>query len=620
MAEGWSNRRIRILGVMASVLLSVLAVIVSEYLLHRSIRTEMVIRAFVISAGISVVMTKVYAGFVNRLRQTEAALRNSEAKNRAILQALPDLMFQFSLDGRFLDYHAARGANLWYPPEAFLGKSVYEVFPHPFADQAIDYIQKAASTRQIQCYEYQNPEDAQQYYEARIVMLQEESVLVIIRDITAQKTTEVALQNERAMLTQRVAERTAELHNSNTQLLNALQARDEFLANINHELRTPLTPILVFSDLLHNEHYGPLNERQKQVSANIKESAQHLLELLSDILDFSDIKSGELKLEIELVNVNDICWSSLRQIEPAARNKRIHMSMALDNAVTTVRADAQRLKQILNNLLKNAIKFTPNGGTVGLEVHGDLATRTACFSVWDTGIGIDVEQLPQIFQPFNQIQPSLTREQEGAGIGLALVRYLVELHNGSVTVESQVGQGSRFTVSMPWIPIPAHAGTMNTDILSKVETTTPSINSIPMILVVEDNAMNRKVLCHMLNMAGYATLVASDGAAAIDALRTHRPDLVLMDIRMPGMDGLEATRRIRADAELSATPIIAVTALTMPGDRERCLAAGVNHYLSKPMDMQELLKIIADILAPQSTESASTKQISPPAPTPPAPD
>ncbi len=598
MMEKWSTRRIEIAVVMISIVFTELIVVGTEYLFHRSIRAESVIRAFLIALSLSTLIARAFAVFINRLRQTESALRNSEAENRAILQTLPDMMFQLSLDGRFLHYHAAKDADLWRSPEDFINKSVYQVFPQPIADQVMESIAEAARTHHIQYYEYQLPGDTQHYYEARMVMLQADSVLVIVRDISAQKATETTLYAERNSLAERVEERTAALHATNVQLLQALQTRNEFLANINHELRTPLTPILAFADLLENEHYGPLNKRQKQISANIKKSAQDLLEFVNNILDFSDIKAGKMQLEIETFDVTDLCQTSLRQIEYAARKKDLRVSSTLDSAITTIQADPQRVKQMLNHLLKNAIKFTPNGGAIGLEVRGDATTHTVHFSVWDTGIGIDAAYLSQLFQPFSQLQANLNREYEDAGLGLALVHYLAELHGGSVTVESQVGQGSRFTIALPWNIPPTQPEADDTPV-PPLTTTTPSQTSRqPLILVVEDNPMNRKVLCHMLNMAGYATVVAEDGATAIEMTREHRPDLVLMDIQMPGMNGLEATRRIRADAELRDTPIIAVTALTMPGDRERSLEAGVNQYLSKPMDMQQLLKMIDDILHP----------------------
>ena len=609
--ENWSTRRIAIAVVIVSIVLAELIVVGSEYLLHGSIQPESVIRAFLIALTISALMTRIHAIFIDRLRLAEAALRKSEAENRAILQALPDVMLQLSVDGQFLQYHAANDAILWRPPEEIINKSVYEVFPQEPAEQIMSCIDNAVRTQQMQQYEYQLPyPDGPRHFEARLVKLNGNKVLVIVRDISAQKTAEAALYAERTSLTKRVEERTAALHAANAQLLQALQSRDEFLSNVNHELRTPLTPILAFADLLQNEHYGPLNNHQKQISGNIKKSAQDLLELINTILDFSDIKAGVLRLETDPFDVHALCRASLRQIESATRKKDLRISCTMDSAITTIQADPQRVKQMLSHLLRNAVKFTPDGGAIGLDVSGDTATHTVHFTVWDTGIGIDTASLSQLFQPFKQIQTGPTREYEGAGIGLALVRYLAELHGGSVSVESQTGQGSRFTIALPWNTPPAQA---ETDTYPEPPTAVESPSKTsenPLVLVVEDNPMNRKVLCHMLNMAGYATIAAEDGAEAVEATREHHPALVLMDIQMPGMNGLEATRLIRADTEVHDTPIIAVTALTMPGDRERSLEAGVNHYVSKPMDMHQLLKMIDDMLhrPPESKAQISAEE------------
>ena len=603
--EKLSTRSISIAVVIVSIVFAELIVAGTEYILHRSIQAESVIRAFFIALTISAVMTKVHAISVNRLHRTEAALRKSEAENRAILQALPDAMFQLSLDGRFLQYYAAKEEDLWRSPKEFINKRVHEVFPQASAELLMNCIDSAMRTQQIQECEYQLPHsDGLRHYEVRLAKLDSDRVLVIVRDISAQKAAETALYAERTSLAERVEERTAALNAANAHLLQALQARDEFLANVNHELRTPLTPILAFADLLQNEHYGPLNSHQKQIIANIRNSARDLLELITTILDFSDIKTGELTLELEQFDVHTLCRGSLRQIESAARKKDLRISSKLDSAVSTIEADPRRVKQMLTHLLSNAIKFTPDGGTIGLDVSGDTTTLTVHFSVWDTGIGIDSAHLSELFQPFKQIQDSPTRKHEGTGIGLALVHYLAELQGGSITVESQVGQGSRFTLSLPW-NMPPTPEEPEDDPESTTAAVTPARTSEkPLILVVEDNPMNRKVLCHMLNMAGYATIMAEDGETAIEATRQHRPGLVLMDIQMPGMNGLEATRRIRADADVGDTPIVAVTALTMPSDRKRSFEAGVTQYLSKPMDMHELLKIIDDILhAPPHSEA-----------------
>jgi CheY-like chemotaxis protein len=338
---------------------------------------------------------------------------------------------------------------------------------------------------------------------------------------------------------------------------------------------------------------------------NIKDSAQHLLNLINNILDVSKIEAGQLTLNIESVDAKNIFQTSLCTIEPAAHNKNLEISSAFDNNVSTIQADALRLKQVLVNLLNNAVKFTPKGGAIGLEVHGDVDAGVVHFTVWDTGIGIAEDDFSRIFDPFVQLDSSLTREYEGSGLGLALARNLAEMHGGNITVESEVGKGSRFTISLPWNkPESNHKADADT----AQETTSalmppPHPDKQPLILVAEDNILNRKVLSELLLAEGYRTITAQDGAAAIRATRAHHPDVILMDIQMPGMDGLETTRRIRADTELKDTPIIAATALAMPGDRERCLAAGANQYMNKPIDTEKLLRLINELLRKDDTDA-----------------
>lgn len=586
-------------AIIASVVFSEVAVVVTDLVFTGEISRLCVIRAFVIPLAVSTILVAIATRFFDHLRLTETALRRSEAENQAFLAALPDLMFQISLDGTFLEYYAAHPEILWLPPEDFLGKSIYDVLPQPSADRIMTYITAAAQTHEIQRYEYQLPyKSAPRYYEARLVPLHEDRVLAIIRDITPQKEAEKALKVERASLVRRVDDRTAALRAANVQLIHALQIRDEFMSNVSHELRTPLTAILAFTDLLQRQLYGPLNVRQAKAVSNVKDSAQHLLELINNILDISKIESGALALNIGAVDVKRLFQDSLHAIENVASNKNLTVNTYFDNQVSTIPADALRLKQALTNLLSNAVKFTPEGGAIGLEVHGDIQTDVVRFTVWDTGIGIAADDFSRIFKPFIQLDHSLTREYEGSGLGLALVEYLVEMHGGAIIVESEIGKGSRFTISLPWSKPKSNQET-KVDAVPEIvplPVTSPSPAAQPLILVAEDNPFNREALCDLLHTEGFRTITAPDGAAAIRATREQHPDLILMDIQMPGMDGLETTRRIRADTELKDTPVIAVTALAMPGDRDRCLAAGANRYVSKPIDADRLLNLIGELL------------------------
>jgi signal transduction histidine kinase len=276
------------------------------------------------------------------------------------------------------------------------------------------------------------------------------AVLGVSRDITARKQAEQALRQLNETLEQRVAARTAELARANAELARAVRLKDEFLATMSHELRTPLNTILGRLELLQEAIDGPLAPRQITSLGRIEASARHLLALISDILDLSALEAGTHTLARAAVDVALVCQRSRQQVAESARTKRIALRTTLDPQVLSIQADERALTQILVNLLANAVKFTPEGGKVGLEVQGNPEQQAVTFTVWDTGIGIAEPDQEHLFQPFVQLDAGLNRRYEGTGLGLALVRRLAEAHQGSVIVESTPGQGSRFSVSLPW--------------------------------------------------------------------------------------------------------------------------------------------------------------------------
>ena len=429
--------------------------------------------------------------------------------------------------------------------------------------------------------------------------------------ITQRREAELALQAERASLIQRVEEQTAELKVTNTALIRtneelarAARAKDEFLAGMSHELRTPLTAILGMSESLQEYVYGPLTERQMGSLKTIEASGRHLLELINDILDLSKIEAGKTTLDLSAVSLQQMCRDSSRFVTQTARQKKIHFVLSVDESVDMLQADARRLKQIIVNLLSNAVKFTPEGGTVGLETKGDPEREAVAISVWDTGIGIAEQDLGQLFQPFVQLDSSLSRHTAGTGLGLSLVQNLANLHGGSVSVESRVGQGSRFTVLLPWkaekMELERHASRGDTARGKELPgQTVPALS----VLVVDDNPAAIAGMADLLRFRGYRVQLVSSGSEAIKYLASNKPDVILMDIQMPIMDGLETTKRIR---ELGyPVPVIAVTALAMSGDRERCLAAGANEYASKPVSGRELIRLIESLTTIPRAEKAS---------------
>ena len=555
------------------------------------------------------------------------------------------------------------------------------------------------------------------------------------QEITERKRAESALEAERAQLARRVEERTADLRTANAELARAARMKDEFLASVSHELRTPLNAVLGISEALQEGVFGEMNEKQISSLRSIEESGRHLLELINDILDLSKVEAGKLELELAPMPVEAVCQASLRMVKQNAHKKRLRIHSSYDSAVTTVVADERRVKQVLVNLLSNAVKFTPEGGEIGLEVAGDEEAHAVSFTIWDTGIGIAEEHLAQLFQPFVQLDSRLSREYAGTGLGLSLVLRMVELHGGSVSVQSDVGQGSRFTVSFPWHPVdeepeqfggadlldappymaPWHSVVIVEDspsaqaqlkryfdgsggqvrlfgngqdalaaivaeppdlivldlflpdgsglaLLQKVRADGQTAQvpilvvsvlddqaqimaagadyclvkpfsraqlhmalqavavkrngfvrqdtavSHPLILLAEDHEANINTFSSYLIAKGFDLILARNGLEAVARAEADKPDLILMDIQMPQMNGLDAIRQIRhhVDTAVAHIPIVAVTALAMPGDKEACLDAGANGYLSKPISLRRLVDTIHDQLARTGQKSVAS--------------
>ncbi|MBP7866167.1 MAG: PAS domain S-box protein [Acidobacteria bacterium] len=446
---------------------------------------------------------------------------------------------------------------------------------------------------------------------------------IFINALEREKAVE-ALREERALLARRVAERTAELSTANVELARASRMKDQFLANMSHELRTPLNAILGLAEALQEQTRGPLNERQLHSLRTIEESGRHLLSLINDILDLSKIEAGKMEFNPQPILTEAVCQASLRIIRQAAAKKHISVDFEMDGQVMTITADDRRLKQILVNLLTNAVKFTPEGGSIGLNVSLNENRDRVVLTVWDTGIGIPREHLGDLFKPFVQVDSSLSRRYEGTGLGLALVASLVEIHGGTVEVESDVGKGSRFRVALPWQKaktqsavdespgaretrpaeapapeprpepsLPDYAEDTLTSIPEELKTIDLKALARPVSIVLgEDNEANIQTLADYLSDKGCKVVLARNGLEIIKAATEDKPDLILMDVHLPVLDGLETTRRLRKSPTTSDIPIIAVTSLAMTGDRERCLKAGVNQYLSKPVKLRDLLRII----------------------------
>jgi len=503
----------------------------------------------------------------------------------------------------------------------------------------------------------------------------------IVRDITAQRRADDALRR-------------------------ANQAKDDFMATMSHELRTPLNAILGFSEVLRTGTYGPLSGAQDGAVESIEQSGRHLLELVSDILDFARLGTDRVALAHEEVDVRALIGETVRMLAPQAKKGGVALSDepgAADRP--TVLGDPRRLRQVLLNLATNAVKFTPPGGSVGIEVRG--GEHAVAITIWDTGPGIAADQLELVFEPFVQVESGLTRAHQGSGLGLALARRLARLMGGEITLESEIGRGSRFTLTLPLgtagsgaargpaatrtrprtrhrvadeheptgravrdelvqlgaevqvahseramlsaatagacdlvvldIVSPERLGagwlrslrargsgaavpvlTLSADNGAAIDNRTAHlqrpatrdafrdtvralapaparvllVTDLPLILITDDRETNIRPVADFLRVNGFRVETAHDGLSCVEKARTYPPSLILLDVQMPDMDGFETLRRLGADPATREVPVIALTALAMAGDRERCLAAGAVDYLAKPVSLRALRELL----------------------------
>ena len=419
-------------------------------------------------------------------------------------------------------------------------------------------------------------------------------VVSVGQDITERKRIEEELVQERQNLEIIVGQRTEVLRHSlssleavNHQLQQADRHKRRFLSTMSHELRTPLNAILGFSDLLKGKHYGPLNEKQSSYVEHIEGSGKHLLALINDLLDIAKIDAGQIEAHLELFSLVAVIDSVTAMMTFKFQEKGLAFEVeAASQLEEPFIGDNKICKQILFNLLSNAAKFTPDGGKVAVRavVENDLVK----VSVSDTGIGIPIDQQEMIFSEFYQADDPSGRLQEGIGIGLALTRRHVELLGGEIWVESEPSKGSTFTFTLPFRR-PESTSEKGKPV-GGFET--GKVNRGLHILVAEDNEVNLVMISDMLAAQGHKVSVARNGQESVALAKSLRPDLILMDIKMPVMDGLSATRQIRQTPEIATVPIIALTASAGQRAIERCLAAGCSGHLAKPVRSQDLFATI----------------------------
>ncbi len=403
-------------------------------------------------------------------------------------------------------------------------------------------------------------------------------------------------------LEKKVLQRTDELERTNKELERMNNLKGRFIANISHELRTPLNSILGFSDVLMEKTFGALSENQERYIKNIHSAGKHLLELINNVLDIAKIEAGKYEMVYETFRVDDLIGDVVNIMRPFADTKSIEMDVQTGEDIDLITGDRVKIKQVLYNLLSNAIKFTPEGGKVGIRAgfadsenwhqipHPEGNVDFLKFSVYDTGVGIGPEDKERIFDEFEQVDTTLSREYGGAGLGLALSRKLVELHGGTISVESNLGEGSTFTFTIP--------------VTSPVEAVTPeepeaiSLNfpwmkeEAPLILVVEDDLATAELLTLHLTQAGYKVAHAYNGEEAIQKAKAMKPFAITLDVMLPKKDGWEVLQTLKSEPSTSQIPVIMHSIVD---NKELAFALGATDYLMKPLDKSALLNKLDEI-------------------------
>ena len=389
----------------------------------------------------------------------------------------------------------------------------------------------------------------------------------------------------------------------------ANRAKSAFLANMSHEIRTPLTGILGFTELLCRGAAHNADEQHEWLQL-VQSNAEHLLSLINDILDLSKIEAGCMDVRREDISPCHLVSEVASLMRPRARSHGLDLEVEYASEIPAlVRSDATRVRQVLLNLVGNAIKFTDDGN-ITIRVRHEHDGSRLCVEVIDSGTGMSEDDLERIFEPFVQVDGTMTRQHGGSGLGLAICRRIIDSLGGTITVASTPGAGSQFTVEIP-APVvepltPPNEGASEPLLgASRAAEADPPLSG--RVLVVDDGETNRKLISLMLSRAGATVDTAPDGARALEVIRTNPYDLVIMDVQMPIMDGFEATRRLRATG--FRAPILALTAHAMDRDRRRCLAAGCTGYLTKPVDRRQLLARVAQIMPGTTRRTAEARDV-----------
>jgi signal transduction histidine kinase/tetratricopeptide (TPR) repeat protein/ActR/RegA family two-component response regulator len=508
------------------------------------------------------------------LEEALGKLTLSEQKNKTIVRAIPDMLFLINQKGEILEFHNRKDHHFAKSLKSSI-KTIEELFPEKIISQFNSAIKSAHANDRLQIIEFDlNIENDVVHFESRIIQNEENIFLVIIRDITERKRLENSLIK---------AKEEAE---------SATESKSMFLATMSHEIRTPMSGIIGMAEVLKDTK---LDSKQQEYIDIIYTSANSLLSIINDILDFSKVEAGQLILDKRPFKPTDVVYETTNMLSLKAQDKGIELFTSIaHNVPDTIMGDPNRLLQVLLNLTNNALKFT-HKGSVTIDVAVDKIVNKSLFlkfCIVDTGIGISEEDQNKLFKPFFQTDSGRMVKSEGTGLGLSIVKNLVSLMKGTVGIESKVDKGSTFwfTAEFEMVQTPTTPPENNT----KQKSSKKSLK----VLIAEDDPINQKLISIVVKKAGYHFVIAENGLEALEYYQQNNFDVVLMDIDMPKMDGIEATIRIREfeirTNKKQKAAIIAVTAKAIQGDRKKCLQSGMNDYITKPFKPDDLIQSIED--------------------------
>jgi PAS domain S-box-containing protein len=533
-------------------------------------------------------------------REYEESLRHSEERFRLLVEGVRDYaIFMLDANGHVATWNAGAQRINGYTGDEIIGQHFSKFYPQDAIESGWpDHeLQVAAAEGRFQDEGWRIRKDGSRLWASvTITALRDEAGRLrgfakLTRDLSERKEAQTAHADGERREEMLEAERSARM-----EAQRAARMKDEFLATLSHELRTPLNAILGWTQVLRMGRQGP--EEIKHGLEVIERNARAQVQLIDDLLDLSRILAGQIRLDVQRVTLVDVITAVVESVAPAANAKGVHLEKILDPRGSLVSGDPARLQQVVWNLLTNAIKFTPRGGRV--QVLLERVNSHIELSVSDNGIGIPISFLPHVFERFTQKDGTASRSHGGLGLGLAISKQLVELHGGSIQAKSRgEGHGATFTVKLPLLVVqdeaesprvhPTHATDPENMLL-------PNLRALT-VLVVDDEADARELVSRVLENQGAKVILAGSGEEALKVIEVNRPDVLVSDVGMPGMDGYQLMRQVRAtETKGQRLPAIALTAFARAEDRKRAMLAGYQSHLAKPFDTAELVLVVADLV------------------------